>query len=53
MQKHVTLLGPKESTDGGLSSSLPPDLLEQVRGRVQLPALLILSGTFYYVINRS
>ena len=44
MQEHVTLLGPSELPfDGrGLSSSLPPDLLEQVRGRVRLLALLLL-----------
>ena len=34
MQEHVTLLGPEESPADvrGLSSSLPPDLMEQVRG---------------------
>ena len=43
MQEHVTLLGPEESADvRGLSSSLPPDLMEQVRGRVRLLALLLL-----------
>jgi hypothetical protein len=44
MQEHVTLLGPEQSPadSGGLSSSLPPDLMEQVRGRVRLLALLLL-----------
>ncbi|HWN20117.1 MAG TPA: hypothetical protein VNO19_14495 [Gemmatimonadales bacterium] len=44
MQEHVTLLGPEESPADvrGLSSSLPPDLMEQVRGRVRLLALLLL-----------
>ena len=44
MQEHVTLLGPGESSGDrkGLSSSLPPDLMEQVRGRVRLLALLLL-----------
>jgi eukaryotic-like serine/threonine-protein kinase len=44
MQEHVTLLGPEESSSDvrGLSSSLPPDLMEQVRGRVRLLALLLL-----------
>ena len=46
MQEHVTLLGPEDSAGSvrGLSSSLPPDLLEQVRGRVRLLALLMLIG---------
>ncbi len=43
MQEHVTLLGPHVSTpDTARSSGLPPDLLEQVRGRVRLLALLLL-----------
>jgi len=44
MQEHVTILGPQEPLEktGGLSSSLPPDLLEQIRGRVRLLALLLL-----------
>ena len=44
MQEHVTLLGPEESPADvrGLSSSLPPDLMEQVRGRVRLLAVLLL-----------
>jgi eukaryotic-like serine/threonine-protein kinase len=44
MQEHVTILGPQEPHEepGGLSSSLPPDLLEQIRGRVRLLALLLL-----------
>jgi len=44
MQEHVTLLGPVESPRErkSLSSTLPPDLMEQVRGRVRLLALLLL-----------
>jgi hypothetical protein len=43
MHEHVTLLPPEARSDErGLSSSLPADLLEQVRGRVRLLALLLL-----------
>jgi hypothetical protein len=44
MQEHVTLLGPAGSPRErkSLSSTLPPDLMEQVRGRVRLLALLLL-----------
>jgi hypothetical protein len=43
MQEHLTLVGPESPADiRGLSSSLPPDLMEQVRGRVRLLALLLL-----------
>jgi len=43
MHEHVTLLPPEAHSDErGLSSSLPADLLEQVRGRVRLLALLLL-----------
>ena len=43
MHEHVTLLPPEtRREEGGLSSSLPPDLLEQVRGRVRLLSMLIL-----------
>jgi serine/threonine-protein kinase len=48
MREHVTLLRPEAQPDSGpsdargISSALPPDLLEQVRGRVQLLALLLL-----------
>jgi hypothetical protein len=42
MHEHVTLLGPQEPGDSRGLSSLPPDLLEQVRGRVRLLALLLL-----------
>ncbi len=43
MHEHVTLLPPEtRREEGGLSSSLPPDLLEQVRGRVRLLTMLIL-----------
>ena len=44
MQEHVTLLGPEgpAADSRGLSSSLPPDLMEQVRDRVRLLALLLL-----------
>jgi eukaryotic-like serine/threonine-protein kinase len=43
MAEHVTLLRPgARSLDGkGLSSGLPPDLLEQVRGRVRLLAAFV------------
>ena len=46
MHEHVTLLAPEaHSPDSkGISSSLPPDLLEQIRGRVRLLALLLLIG---------
>jgi hypothetical protein len=43
MHEHVTLLPPEARPDErGLSSSLPADLLEQVRGRVRLLTMLIL-----------
>ena len=43
MHEHVTLLPPEtRREEGGLSSPLPPDLLEQVRGRVRLLTMLIL-----------
>ncbi len=47
MQEHVTLLRPEEPTPGGagVSSGLPPDLLEQVRGRVRLLAMLLMAGS--------
>jgi serine/threonine-protein kinase len=46
MQEHVTLLQPEGPTprSGGVSSVLPPDLLEQVRGRVRLLAALLLAA---------
>ncbi len=46
MQEHVTLLQPEGPAPGGagVSSALPPDLLEQVRGRVRLLAALLLAG---------
>jgi eukaryotic-like serine/threonine-protein kinase len=46
MQEHVTLLQPEQPAPGsaGMSSALPPDLLEQVRGRVRLLAALLLAG---------
>jgi eukaryotic-like serine/threonine-protein kinase len=46
MQEHVTLLPPDaESPDRReVSSMLPPDLLEQIRGRVRLLAVLLLIG---------
>src|SRR3954447_14378837 len=45
MHEQVTLLGP-HATPGETPrlSALPPDLLEQVRGRVRLLALLLLIG---------
>jgi eukaryotic-like serine/threonine-protein kinase len=47
MHEHVTLLRPgARSSDGkGLSSGLPPDLLEQVRGRVRLLAAFVFVGS--------
>jgi hypothetical protein len=44
MQEHVTLLPPESPSKGGrgISSSLPPDLLEQVRARVGVLALILL-----------
>src|SRR6185312_9482412 len=43
MQEHVTLLPPERaSPSGGVSASLPPDLLEQVRTRISVLALIIL-----------
>jgi serine/threonine-protein kinase len=44
MHEHVTLLRPAaHSPDGqGLSSAFPPEVLEQVRGRVRLLSLLML-----------
>jgi hypothetical protein len=47
MAEHVTLLRPDTSppsTERGLSSALPPDLLERVRGRVRLLALFLMIG---------
>jgi eukaryotic-like serine/threonine-protein kinase len=46
MQEHVTLLPPEppSSKDAGISSSLPPDLLEQVRGRVKALAAFMFVG---------
>lgn len=44
MHENVTLLPPaaKGSESRGISSSLPPDLLEQVRDRISVLALIIL-----------
>ena len=47
MAEHITLLRPDASppsSERGLSSALPPDLLEQVRGRVRLLALFLTIG---------
>jgi eukaryotic-like serine/threonine-protein kinase len=46
MHGHVTLLHPDERSASrrGLSWALPPDLLEQVRGRVRVIALLMMFG---------
>lgn len=41
MHEHVTLLSPDTPSARRSSSTLPPDLLEQVRGRVRLLALLL------------
>src|SRR5688500_10255137 len=46
MHEHVTLLGPHSPTaNTPRTSALPPDLLEQVRGRVRLLALLLLAAS--------
>src|SRR5256885_10595217 len=44
MQEHVTLLPPDRAPadSRGVSASLPPDLLEQVRSRISVLALIIL-----------
>jgi eukaryotic-like serine/threonine-protein kinase len=44
LHEHVTLLPPQTASpgSGGISSSLPPDLLDQVRGRIRVLALLML-----------
>jgi serine/threonine-protein kinase len=46
MPDHVTLLRPEAPApeDRGLSASLPHDLLEQVRGRLRVLALLVIIG---------
>jgi len=47
MHEHVTLLHPDQpSTRGSRLSALPADLLEQVRGRVRLLALLLENAPF-------
>jgi eukaryotic-like serine/threonine-protein kinase len=56
--EHTTLLLPDPGTpeaQRGVRSSLPPDLLEQVRGRLRLLAMFIMIGTaidpFFYFIS--
>jgi hypothetical protein len=46
MHEHVTLLAPEGPSSGGRRtwSSLPPDLLDQVRARIRLLALLMMIG---------
>ena len=45
MPDHVTLLRPDARPDsGGISGALPADLLEQVRRRVRILALLLLAA---------
>ena len=45
MHEQVTLLGPDVPSKGSSRiSALPPDLLDQVRGRVRLLSLLLLCG---------
>ena len=47
MAEHITLLPPDPSSpsrERGLSSALPPDLLEQIRGRLRLLALFLMIG---------
>jgi len=58
MAEHVTILRPDSHPSGpprGTSTSLPPDLLEQVRGRLRFLALFIMIGTafdpFFYFLN--
>jgi hypothetical protein len=55
MQEHVTLLGPVGSPRErrSLSSTLPPDLMEQVRGRVRLLALLLLAAFSFDPLSTS
>jgi len=57
MAEHVTMLRPELPTPGGrrdASSSMPQDLIEQVRGRVRLLTLFLIIGIaidpiFYFV----
>jgi eukaryotic-like serine/threonine-protein kinase len=55
MQEHVTLVHPEAAPSSwGRTSWLPSDLLEQVRGRVRLLALVLLIGfavdpVFYFI----
>jgi eukaryotic-like serine/threonine-protein kinase len=44
LQEHATVLPAHTPDEGGVSASLTPDLLEQVRGRVGLLALLIMAA---------
>ena len=45
MREQITLLGPQQATtDRSSLSALPRDLLEQIRGRVRLLALLVAAG---------
>jgi serine/threonine-protein kinase len=43
VNEHITLIRPgaRAPESGGISAALPPDLLEQVRGRVRLLAILL------------
>jgi hypothetical protein len=49
LQEEVTVLrpGPDSRDAGGISSSLPADLMDQVRGRVRLLALLLLAAFLF------
>ena len=49
MHEHVTLMRPDASSGDPrrISSALPRDLLEQVRGRVRLLALLVLAASAF------
>jgi hypothetical protein len=51
MHEDVTLLHPEaREGEGGLSAALPQDLLAQVRGRIKLLALLVLSAFSFDVL---
>ena len=56
MHEHITVVQPDAPSSGSAGiSALPPDLLEQVRGRVRLLALLLFFGfafdPFFYFLS--
>ncbi len=58
MHEHITVVQPDAPSTGSAGiSALPPDLLEQVRGRVRLLALLLFFGfafdPFFYFLSWS